>query len=405
MRVSDEDRLRLVVFAPCTFGGTLSFAANFVEFGTARLPILLVRTGWETGEQETEVYSSAIVRRAALETQCHYVRRLSSYVDANSVILANDGAELSMVQMLGLDNPCVFVLHGDSDYYYRLAERFSPWVDRFFCVSRVVFRKLNARLPDRVADIREIKQPVRKFGPGKPTCRENLHLLFVGRLEEGKGFGDVLLVDKLLKMRGMQVDWTIVGRGPMAHRAGDWLNSTSVRYIEQVPFAEMGHIYGECDILVFPSRSEGFGLAVAEALHAGVLPIVYDVDTGYRQLVVSGTNAMIVPDEGPRAMAAGIERLNGNRRWLDHLKKGALDTDLGEHDPKKSASMIIEACLEVAATAREPRLRSAKGVAFLDRGYLPEWIARNLKRIQAHARSVHKDLSAIRLLHNDKSDQ
>lgn len=61
-------------------------------------------------------------------------------------------------------------------------------------------------------------------------------------------------------------------------------------------------ILEESDLLWHPSRSEGFGLAVAEAMAAGLPVVAADVE-GVRELVVPGKTGALISFEDPTAVA------------------------------------------------------------------------------------------------------
>jgi glycosyltransferase involved in cell wall biosynthesis len=80
-----------------------------------------------------------------------------------------------------------------------------------------------------------------------------------------------------------------------------------VRYLgrrEDVPA-----LLARADILAVPSRWEGFGLAAAEGLAAGVAVIAADVD-GLREVV--GGAGVLVPPEDPGALRAALIRLSAS---------------------------------------------------------------------------------------------
>ena len=65
---------------------------------------------------------------------------------------------------------------------------------------------------------------------------------------------------------------------------------------------EVAGILEECDLLWHPSRSEGFGLAVAEAMATGLPVVAADVE-GVRDLVVPEETGLLVPFEESTAVA------------------------------------------------------------------------------------------------------
>lgn len=66
--------------------------------------------------------------------------------------------------------------------------------------------------------------------------------------------------------------------------------------------AGVAGILEECDLLWHPSRSEGFGLAVAEAMATGLPVVAADVE-GVRELVVPEETGLLVPFEKSTAVA------------------------------------------------------------------------------------------------------
>jgi len=79
----------------------------------------------------------------------------------------------------------------------------------------------------------------------------------------------------------------------------------NVRFAGWVSDAELEDIYARASVYVQPSRHEGFGLAVAEAMLAGCVPVVMDV-TAMPEVV--GDAGVLIDSQAPDAVAAGIAR-------------------------------------------------------------------------------------------------
>lgn len=78
-----------------------------------------------------------------------------------------------------------------------------------------------------------------------------------------------------------------------------------------VPEEEMAAWYHAADVLTFPSVKEGFGLAVVEAMAAG-LPVVATELPVFREYLADGRDALLVPPEDPAAIVAAVMRLLGD---------------------------------------------------------------------------------------------
>jgi glycosyltransferase-like protein len=71
---------------------------------------------------------------------------------------------------------------------------------------------------------------------------------------------------------------------------------------------ELPRWYGAADAFVFPSRKEGWGLAVLEAMAAG-LPVVASDIPVFREYLRAGQDALLVPPGEPASLADAMRRL------------------------------------------------------------------------------------------------
>ncbi len=72
-----------------------------------------------------------------------------------------------------------------------------------------------------------------------------------------------------------------------------------------VPEEEMAAWYGAADALAFPSTKEGFGLAVLEAMAAGLPVVAADLPV-FREWLTPGRDALVTPVGDPAALAAAL---------------------------------------------------------------------------------------------------
>jgi glycosyltransferase-like protein len=83
--------------------------------------------------------------------------------------------------------------------------------------------------------------------------------------------------------------------------------------------AELPAWYAAADVLAFPSTKEGWGLAVLEAMSAG-LPVVASDLPVFREYLRPGRDALLVPAGDPAALAAALTTVLGDRRLADRLR-------------------------------------------------------------------------------------
>ncbi len=83
--------------------------------------------------------------------------------------------------------------------------------------------------------------------------------------------------------------------------------------------AELPAWYTAADVLAFPSTKEGWGLAVLEALSAG-LPVVASDLPVFREYLRPGRDAMLVPADDPPALATALAAVLDDRRLAGRLR-------------------------------------------------------------------------------------
>jgi glycosyltransferase involved in cell wall biosynthesis len=153
-----------------------------------------------------------------------------------------------------------------------------------------------------------------RFLQADPADASGEYVLFVGRLEEGKGLLDMLAAAKLMEQSHTcrEVRFVIVGDGPLLTRLQDMLAGTSL----STRFTFVGHIdagnrdkllqiYRHAKLFVLPSHHEGMPTVLLEAMACG-LPVVACAVGGCRELIDDGRNGMLVPARQPGALAAAL---------------------------------------------------------------------------------------------------
>jgi glycosyltransferase involved in cell wall biosynthesis len=83
------------------------------------------------------------------------------------------------------------------------------------------------------------------------------------------------------------------------------LASDNVEFTGRVSDQELHDLYRRCSVYVQASRHEGFGLAVAEAMLAGCVPVVMDV-TAMPEVV--GDTGILLSSQRPEEVADGVRR-------------------------------------------------------------------------------------------------
>jgi glycosyltransferase involved in cell wall biosynthesis len=159
-----------------------------------------------------------------------------------------------------------------------------------------------------------------ELGPVSRRDRDDLRLrlLYVGRLAVEKGVDVLIDACRLLDSDGLL---DIIGSGPLENqlraRASD-----RVRFLPPKRRNELAGEYSTHDVFCIASKSEPFGLVVAEALACG-LPVVATRTGGLTELVVDGVNGLLVPPGDAAAFARAISRLAHDPALRERLAANA----------------------------------------------------------------------------------
>lgn len=145
-----------------------------------------------------------------------------------------------------------------------------------------------------------------------------LRLLFVGRLADPRKNVPLLLdVFRALRRECPAATLTMIGPYTQSWRSASGIgaNDDGITLRGRVSVAELAEAYRRHDVLVVPSRQEGFGIVVAEAMHAG-LPIVSTRCGGPEQVIRESGAGLLVDDgagmlEALRGLSASPQRRAG----------------------------------------------------------------------------------------------
>lgn len=145
--------------------------------------------------------------------------------------------------------------------------------------------------------------------PAAAAQKEGFSVVVPGRLVHEKGHADFLQALSLLRSQGRGLSVTLAGHGP--------LRASLVQQIEELALADCIAITGAmphaqlldaveaADLVVVPSRFEGFGLTALEAMALG-RPVVATTAGGLPEVIADGETGLLVPPQDPTQLAQAI---------------------------------------------------------------------------------------------------
>ena len=166
-------------------------------------------------------------------------------------------------------------------------------------------------------------------------------ILYVGSLRRIKGADRLpALYDAVAAQLGEEIELTIVGSGELADRLREWGSGHRVTFTGFVGRSEVLEQMRASEVLVIPSRNEGWPTAVLEAHSQGLPVVAYDAG-GTREAV--GDDRLICSADAPIEELAGkivavlrgvieIDRRTLARRAQDFTWTALADRTLAQYE-------------------------------------------------------------------------
>lgn len=149
---------------------------------------------------------------------------------------------------------------------------------------------IKALAPERRASLR------REFGVGE----RDFMLLYVGRIAREKNLRMLLTSFMSVLSQHPRSKLVLVGGGPALAETKEFANELKLgdkaQFMGMLPRVDIEPIYGAADAFAFPSTTETQGIAICEALSAG-LPVVAVDAGGTPENVQSGVDGFLTADD------------------------------------------------------------------------------------------------------------
>ncbi|MGH8556919.1 MAG: glycosyltransferase family 4 protein [Methylococcales bacterium] len=193
--------------------------------------------------------------------------------------------------------------------------------ERLICTGATIFRILSKLHPGKPVflcrpGVDEFFRSVeaKKNREVKP---ENINLISVANLLPGKGYFELL--EALAKLQAQPWIWHIAGSDRVDRSFSELFRSSALamNLIDRIRFhgvlnqERLANLLSEMDLFVQASRYESYGMAVAEAVAAG-LSVVSTRTGAATELILDKHNGFLVPVADPCALQNALKDLIGN---------------------------------------------------------------------------------------------
>ena len=227
----------------------------------------------------------------------------------------------------------IALLHSNDPRFYRIATSFSSRVFRWIAPTVALAETCKKYLhPHDHMRIRVVPHGIDDgvfFADAGSLHETTRSIIFVGSLDVHKGVDLVPEIFKVVLKQHPDIKLNIVGKGPsrlqLETRFKELGIASSVKFLGSLTADELAGIYRKTDVLLLPTRIEGFGLAIAEAMMCGVVPIVTNLRGITDQLVENGKTGFLVDQDHITGFAGAASSLFSDVFAIEKMKAAASD--------------------------------------------------------------------------------
>lgn len=232
--------------------------------------------------------------------------------------------------------------------------------DAFLAVTeRARLHLLAAGAPDERIVVLPFGVDVDRFRPAEAREPGPPRVLSVCRLEPAKGVEDLVIAVGLLARRGVHVELSLVGDGPLRprlERIARAMGITGQVRFRAVPWAAIAAVYREADVFVLastPTRNwrEQFGFAVVEAMASG-LPVLVGASGSLPEVV--GREDQLVAPADPLGLADRLGELVRDAEARERLGAANRARAVERFDSRRTQRNLLAAYERVLAAPPAP---------------------------------------------------
>lgn len=167
-----------------------------------------------------------------------------------------------------------------------------------------------------------------------------LRILTVGRLTAQKAYETAIDAMKLLKSKGIEARWYVLGEGELRGKLEQQIAQNDLKDhfillgVKENPYP----YYAQTDLYVHATRFEGKSIAIQEAQTLGCTIVVSDC-SGNREQVEDGIDGLMC-ELTPQGICQAIMRLEKNEELRKKLGQKAAEKKISTEDVRKLLSLL-----------------------------------------------------------------
>jgi glycosyltransferase involved in cell wall biosynthesis len=297
-------------------------------------------------------------------------------------VLTNFDTELITLHLHRHDKKTVFFVCHDEGYLQR-AQQFEFLIDVYIAHNIEFYERLQAMFPRRKEDVYFLPYGVKIPGyKRQPNTTGPLKIVMAARLQPEKGVADLPVIHRLLKEKGISVNWTIIGDGPEKQQLiKDLAQGEGAKFYTFAQNEEVVAEMAKNDIFILPSRLDGLPVAMLEAMSVGCVPVLSRFNTGIEQVVTKDIGYVLTTGDN-KAFAETIALLHNNREELE--KKSMLGMQLvrEQYEASSRAKTYFDLLGRYKELKKKKRLKIPNYNGYLSSPWIPAPISKMIRKVK-----------------------
>ena len=232
--------------------------------------------------------------------------------EINFIIEINDGSRKIGEQHLSRSN-----YRKTDPRFTNICEKiFFGWWKNEVVSSIMKLDKLVVLTPDAASEWPEVKNIMMIPDPlpikvDRCSTTSYKRVITIGRYSFEKGYDLLLKVWSIVekKLSDWQLDIFAMGDPTPYVKMMDDLSIDKKRCHLNSSVVDVEDVYMKSSILVQPSRTEGFGLVIVEAMSCGLPVVSFDCENGPRSIITNGEDGFLIPPFDVEMFANSLMRL------------------------------------------------------------------------------------------------
>lgn len=373
-------------------GGIHSLVQNLILYkGEAAMPQVVIALNVKGNQNQPAVFLEEMAEIShffPLNPKANwyytYNRLAQNLSKSKGVLVSNDQYDLIMLRAFNIPRKVVQLVH--DPYNVDLSLKFQDVIDCFIAHSKYIYDTLINQLPHRLEDIIYLPYgipqqaaPIRTVQPARP-----LQLVFLGRHDKAKGVYDLFKINQILKTNNIQVNWVILGKGPETDALQkEWQEEENVQFFTPPGFSDVLQHLADSDVMVFPTKFEGFPVALLECMSQGCVPVVTNLPGGIQEIVEDGVTGYKCKIDAIEEFAEKIISLHNDREKMFRMQHVAIEKVLVQFNAKEQSpkyQKIFNRLLESKGVPRHHMVNRKIG-SRLDQYWIPNFFVKLIRSV------------------------